>query len=103
MALAPFTNRGCWKNEQSTIPIPLNQVGPVPFCVGPVPETQNFTRPGGVTSWGHENQYRSLSLTTRKPCHTRLCRLKDARRLERLAAWIKREVYGGVGITYNAT
>jgi hypothetical protein len=70
-----LTNRGCWKNEQSTIPIPLNQVGPVPFCVGPVPETQNFTRPGGVTSWGHENQYRSLSLTTRKPCHTRLCRL----------------------------
>src|SRR4029077_10474721 len=41
-------------------------VGPVPFCVGPVPETQNFTRPGDVTSPGHENHYRRVALTTGK-------------------------------------
>jgi hypothetical protein len=39
-----------------------SQVGPVPFCVGPVPETQNFARPGDVTSWGHQNHYRRIAL-----------------------------------------
>jgi len=56
------------------MPVPEDQVGPVPFCVGPVPETQNFARPGDVTSWGHENQDRRFALTTGKQQPARLLR-----------------------------
>src|SRR5262245_30725328 len=66
MARSFKTSGDIQKNERSAMPVPENQVGPVPFCVGPVPETQNFTRPGDVTSPGHENHDRRFALTTGK-------------------------------------
>src|SRR5215510_14098326 len=66
MARSFKTSGDIQKNERSAMRVPENQVGPVPFCVGPVPETQNFTRPGDVTSPGHENHDRRFALTTGK-------------------------------------
>src|SRR5262245_19795319 len=66
MARSFKTSGDIQKNEPNAMQVPENQVGPVPFCVGPVPETQNFTRPGDMTSQGHENQDRRFALTTGK-------------------------------------
>src|SRR5262249_52491702 len=62
MARSFKTSGDIQKNERSAMPVPENQVGPVPFCVGPVPETQNFTRPGDVPPRGPENHVRRFAL-----------------------------------------